>query len=171
MLLAIGTVGCRQSGVVGEMRDTTSTDAGANPDMGSGVEQLRQMCRDASFQLAVADCIAADVFPAYSTRCSGVDERVLQMFIACTSAGGCPDAACLALLIPPAPPDPPDPRDCQLGCELQLSFSCITATEHARCFSLCTRASTASAQAFSECAGFLCNRAGCFAAFEAAHPG
>lgn len=168
MLLGFSTLGCRQSGVVGELRDATIADEGTDPDTGESTEQLRQQCRDASFQLAVAGCIGFDVVAAYSSRCTGVDERVVRMFNTCARAGGCPAPSCLALLVPPPPPDP---GPCQTGCDQQLSFSCVTSAEHTRCFSLCTRASAASSDAFIECASYLCNRSGCFAAFEAANPG
>lgn len=132
-------------------------------DSSEALETTIQRCRDISFGLGGV-CIEFAEYPVFAMRCSVVNASVLHAFNACASAGGCPDDACLSLLVPQVDPDPEPPAhvaDCQSGCEMLLSFSCIDGVENSECFSLCETKSSATAEAFIECASFLCHRTGC----------
>lgn len=152
--------GCAQAGRVGELGDSGMPGSG---DAGEPLETTIQRCRNIAFGLGGV-CITYEQYPVFAMRCSAVNARVLHEFNACASAGGCPDDACLSLLVPQVEPEPEPPEHlerCQSGCEILLSFSCIDGVENTECFSLCETKSPATAEAFIECASFLCHRTGC----------
>ena len=161
-LVVSSLIGCTQIGVVGQLGDAGSASA----DASESSETLIQRCRDLAFGLGGV-CIDYAEYPIFAMRCAAVNTMVLRDFNACASAGGCPDNACLSLLVPRSdPPEPAYVADCRVGCDMLHSFECITAADNNECFSLCETVSNSTASAFTECASFLCNRPGCFEALR-----
>ena len=155
-LVASSLIGCAQTGVVGELGDAGSASADAS-------ETLIQRCRDLAFGLGGV-CIGFDEFPVFAMRCLAVNSDVVQQFNTCASAGGCPDSACLGLLVSGA--QPLQVTDCQNSCDTLLSFDCITAAEQVECATIFETATSTASATFVECASHLCNQAGCLAALR-----
>lgn len=129
---------------------------------GSGDGRLED-CQDACSDLEFFGCISGTEQATCRDLCGTVSESIRDSFSACDDDPSC-SADCYSVINPDGPA--PDVGGCRSGCDMMMTFNCLTPAEHSECRSACALAERDPIETFKRCSnpasGGICDTGACF---------